>query len=196
MAKKLKWGEIKDLQNEINNYFNIQEQTGKVPTIAGLCLHLGVSSEFWKYYTSDRWRTHRKSEEEIEKINKNLAESLDNEGFKEYTAINQYMKVIDNKKDLEKWEEGENYTIKSQLSATLKIAAQKFEDFTIQQIFCAKNPAGAIFYAKAALGYRENDPSDSGNNGNMPSKITINIMQPPNTDQLQQATQICIDTTK
>lgn len=184
MAKRLKWGNVEDLRDKINEYFENKKIIGEPPTIAGLCLHLGVSREFWNYYTTNRWRVHRKSEEQTEEINKNVAESLDNEGFEEYTSINQYMEVIDNEDKLKDWETAENYTIKAQMSDTLKIAALKFEDYTVQQMFTAKNPAGSIFYAKAALGYRETDSDSSNNNGSMPSKITIQIMPAPNQPQL------------
>lgn len=193
MAKRLKWGSIEDLQAKINEFFALREAKGEPPTIAGLCLHLGVSSEFWKYYTSDRWRLYKKSEQETEEVTKNIAESLDNEGFEEYTSINQYMEVIDNAEDLKTWEKGEEYTIKSRVSATLKIAAQKFEDYTVQQIFTAKNPAGAIYYSKAALGYRETAPEQSNSN-QLPSKITIQIMPAPDKPELQQPTKVSINT--
>lgn len=190
MARRLKWGNIEDLENKINEYFEIDP----IPTIAGLCIHLDVSSEFWKYYTSNRWQTKRKSDEEIEEINKCNEELLDNEGFEDYLTIAPNVEVIDNYDACSKYDKDVETTIKRRLSALLKKTQLRFEDYTFKQIYTAKNPAGSIFTAKVAFGYRENDPSDSGNNSNIPSKITINIMPAPNADQLQQASQICIDT--
>jgi hypothetical protein len=103
------------------------------------------------------------------------------------------MEVIDNKEDQKEWEQSENYTIKSQVSCALKIAALKFEDFTIKTGYTAKNPAFAIFYSKAALGYRETAP-EQANVNQLPSKITIQIMSAQDKPELQQPSKISIQT--
>jgi hypothetical protein len=64
------------------------------------------------------------------------------------------------------------------VSASLKKAKQRIDAFVSNAFFTAKNPAGAIFYAKAALGYREQDPADQ-QQAIFPTKITINILPQP-----------------
>jgi hypothetical protein len=65
------------------------------------------------------------------------------------------------------------------VSLALKRAKDRIDTFIYKTMITAKNPAGAIFYAKAALGYRETDPADSAAQMQLPAKITINIMAAP-----------------
>lgn len=168
MKTKLKWGDINALSAKIDEYF----EENDIPTIAGLCLHLGVSNEFWKFYTSDRWQYKRKSDEEIERIKEANETIIANEGFLKITVLNHDVSIIDSPNKIV---ESETDSLKRQISELLKRTAQRIEDFTMKQVFSAKNPAGAIFYAKSALGYRET-PSEQANSNVLPSKITIQIM--------------------
>ncbi len=178
MKTRLKWGDINALNAKIDEYFDNEP----IPTIAGLCLHLGVSSEFWKYYISDKWQTKRKSDEEIERIRNMNATITENEGFVKIEFLSPTTTVIDSKN--KQIVESETDSLKRQISEILRKTQLRIEDFTMKQVFAAKNPAGAIFYAKAALGYRENAPENVATN-QLPSKITINIMPLPDQSQLQ-----------
>ena len=166
MAKRLKWGTIEYLQALIDEYFEQEE----VPTIAGLRLHLGISDNCWRYYVNDVWRVHRKSPEEIEKIKDKQAEIDGNEVFEEPMGIS------------DKYDDAEDDRIKAQVSLALKRARDRIEVSINKQILTAKNPAGAIFYAKSALGYRET-PAEAPEQGKLPQPITIMVLPPPEKPQ-------------
>jgi hypothetical protein len=166
VAKRLKWGTIEYLQALIDEYFEQEE----VPTIAGLRLHLGISDNCWRYYVNDVWRVHRKSPEEIEKIKDKQAEIDGNEVFEEPMGIS------------DKYDDAEDDRIKAQVSLALKRARDRIEVSINKQILTAKNPAGAIFYAKSALGYRET-PAEAPEQGKLPQPITIMVLPPPEKPQ-------------
>jgi hypothetical protein len=179
MAKRLKWGTIEYLNTLIDEYF----ATEPLPSITGLRLHLGISDNCWRYYVSETWKTHRKSEEEIEEIAKNQPETDANEAFEELMEIssNSIISEYDGKSM-----NIEEDNIKRLVSLALKKAKDRIDIFVGKQIFTAKNPAGAIFYAKAALGYRETAPEADPNQQALPSKINILIMsQPPKPQQFE-----------
>lgn len=167
MAKRLKWGTIEYLQALIDEYFEQEE----VPTIAGLRVHLGISDNCWRYYVNDTWRTHRKSPEEAEKIREKQAEIDGNEVFEELMEISAKSIVNDG-------DNIEDERIKAQVSLALKKAKDRIEVFINKQVLSAKNPAGAIFYAKAALGYRETAPEQTEQN-KLPQPINIVVLPPP-----------------
>ncbi len=162
MAKRLKWGTVEYLEQLIDEYFEKEE----VPTIAGLRVHLGISDSCWRYYANDVWRTHRKKPEEIEKIKDKQAEIDGNEVFEEPVEI----------------DDAEDDRIKAQVSLALKKAKDRIEVSINKQILTAKNPAGAIFYAKAALGYRET-PAEAPEQAKLPQPITIMVLPPPEKPQ-------------
>jgi hypothetical protein len=70
------------------------------------------------------------------------------------------------------------------------MAKQRIDSFVSEAIFSSKNPAGAIYYSKAALGYREAD-SEAGNEQKLPS--TINIVVMPPLEKPRQLDEIRID---
>lgn len=183
MAKRLKWGSLENLKDLINEYFN--DKTNIV-CVVGLCLHLGITNETWAYYTSNKWATHRKSEEEVEELSKKIEDTPFEAIFddEEYIKLSEAMEVIGNCEFSQKSRD-ENYTIKRQVSEIFKIAQQRIELFYNQQLILKDKPVGAIFYCKSRLGYRETDSDSSNNNGSMPSKITIQIMPAPNQAELQ-----------
>ena len=163
MAKRLKWGTIEYLQQLIDEYFDEDE----VPTIAGLRVHLGISDSCWRYYVNDVWRTHRKSPEEAEKIKEKQIEMDGNEVFEEPVEI---------------YDDAEDERIKAQVSLALKKAKDRIEVCISKQILTAKNPAGPIFYAKSALGYRET-PAEAPEQGKLPQPINIVVLPPPEKPQ-------------
>lgn len=169
MAKRLKWGTIEYLEQLIEDYF---DDKNKTPTLAGLCLHLNISRECWNYYVSEKWKTFRKSEEEIEAAISNREESLINEAFEELVEISDkgYKGIYDNIED---------DNIKAQVSDALKKAHLMIDKHVSEQIFTAKNPAGAIFYAKAALGYRETAPEATEQANRLPTTINIVVLPQP-----------------
>jgi hypothetical protein len=171
MAKKLKWGTIDYLNQLIDEYFEI----AKVPNIAGLELHLKISEETWKYYTSERWRTHRKSDAEIEVIEKDTENKYADGIFEDWIEIDEKC-WISEKQDCQNIENG---SIKELVSATLKNAKKRIENYMVETMVTAKNPAGAIFYSKAALGYRETTPAEGSAQAQLPTKITINVLPAP-----------------
>lgn len=172
MKTRLKWGDTNALSIKIDEYF----QENPIPTIAGLCLYLGVSSEYWKYYTTDRWMYKNKSDEEIEYIKQANENKIVNEGFIKIEILGPDKAVLE--PQTKPVVESESDSLKQQISDILKKAAQRIEDFTMQQVFVAKNPAGAIFYAKSAFGYRDT-PTEQFSASVIPSKITIQIMPAP-----------------
>jgi hypothetical protein len=167
MAKRLKWGTVEHLNTLIDEYFEQEE----VPTIAGLRVHLGISDNCWRYYVNDVWRTHRKSPEEAEKIKEKQVEIDGNEVFEELMEISAKSMVNDG-------DNIENDHIKAQVSLALKKAKDRIEVFISKQVLSAKNPAGSIFYAKAALGYRETAPEQTEQN-KLPTTINIMVLPPP-----------------
>jgi len=171
MAKRLKWGTIEYLQQLIDEYFEQEE----VPTIAGLRLHLGISDNCWRYYVNDVWRTHRKTPEEAEKIREKQAEIDGNEVFEETVETSAKSIVSD-------YDDVEDDRIKAQVSLALKRAKDRIEVCINKQILTAKNPAGAIFYAKSALGYRET-PAEAPEQGKLPQPINIVVLPPPDKPQ-------------
>ena len=166
MAKRLKWGTVEYLEQLIDEYFELEE----VPTIAGLRVHLGISDNCWRYYANDVWRTHRKSPEEAGKIREKQIEMDGNEVFEEPMGIS------------DKYDDAEDDRIKAQVSLALKRAKDRIEVSINRQILTAKNPAGAIFYAKSALGYRET-PAEAPEQGKLPQPITIKVLPPPEKPQ-------------
>ena len=167
MAKRLKWGTIEYLNTLIDEYF----ENTKVPTLAGLCLHLNISRECWNYYISEKWRVHRKSEEEVEEVMKNKDAFLINEAFEDLVEIS-------DKRDSGTYDSIEDDHIKALVSDTLKKAHQRYAAFIEQSVLTAKNPAGPIFLAKATLGYRETAPEQTEQN-KLPTTINIVVMPPP-----------------
>ena len=171
MAKRLKWGTIEYLQALIDEYFEQEE----VPTIAGLRVHLGISDNCWRYYANDVWRTHRKSPEEAEKIREKQIEMDGNEVFEEPTGTSDKSIASD-------YDDAEDDRIKAQVSLALKRAKDRIEVCINKQILTAKNPAGPIFYAKAALGYRET-PAEAPEQAKLPQSINIVVLPPPKKPQ-------------
>lgn len=171
MAKRLKWGTIEYLQQLIDEYFEKEE----VPTIAGLRVHLGISDNCWRYYVNDVWRTHRKTPEEAEKIREKQVEMDGNEVFEESMEISGKSIASD-------YDNIEDDRIKAQVSLAFKKAKDRIEVSINRQILTAKNPAGAIFYAKSALGYRET-PAEAPEQAKLPQPITIMVLPPPDKPQ-------------
>lgn len=171
MAKRLKWGTVEYLEQLIDEYFEQEE----VPTIAGLRVHLGISDNCWRYYVNDVWRTHRKSPEEAEKIREKQIEMDGNEVFEEPAATSAKSIASD-------YDNIEDDRIKAQVSLALKKAKDRIEVSINKQILTAKNPAGAIFYAKAALGYRET-PAEAPEQAKLPQSINIVVLPPPEKPQ-------------
>lgn len=171
MAKRLKWGTVEYLEQLIDEYFEQEE----VPTIAGLRVHLGISDNCWRYYVNDVWRVHRKTPEEAEKIREKQIEIDGNEVFEEPMEISDKSIVSD-------YDDAEDERIKAQVSLALKRAKDRIEVCINKQILTAKNPAGAIFYAKSALGYRET-PAEAPEQGKLPQPITIMVLPPPEKPQ-------------
>ena len=171
MAKRLKWGTVEYLEQLIDEYFEQEE----VPTIAGLRVHLGISDNCWRYYVNDVWRTHKKSPEEIEEIKDKQAEIDGNEVFED--LMEKSAKSMANDGD-----NIEDDHIKAQVSLALKKAKDRIEVCINKQVLTAKNPAGAIFYAKAALGYRETAPEQTEHK-QLPASINIVVLPPPEKPQ-------------
>jgi hypothetical protein len=168
MAKRLKWGTIEYLNTLIDEYFD----TEPTPSIAGLRVHLGISDNCWRYYVNDVWRIHRKSPEEIEEIKDKQAETDGNEAFEDLLEISAKSRINDG-------DNIEDDHIKEQVSLALKKAKDRIEVFISKQVLTARNPAGSIFYAKAALGYRETTPEVAENINKIPTTINILVMPPP-----------------
>lgn len=177
MPKRLKWGTIQTLQKLVEEYF----ETHQVPTIAGLCLHLGIRSDVWKHYVSERWR-QKKGSEEYEKFR---TERDEEEIFQDMNEISPNTYVIG-----EGTQSIEGDYVKSEVSRIFQMAKQRIDAFCSEAIFSSKNPAGAIYYSKAALGYRENDP-DAGNTQPILPSINIVVLPPP--EKPKQLKEILID---
>jgi hypothetical protein len=174
MAKKLKWGTIEYLKTLVDEYFS----EAKYPNIAGLCLKLDIHRDTWHYYTSEGWRTHRKTPEEIESLGlDNLkTDEAENGAFEELMGISERSVIYESDNNIE------NDVLKASVSDVLKKAQLRFEDFNNTEIYSAKNPAGAIFIAKACFGMREIQPEEQ-QQIQAPPKITINILPPTQAPQ-------------
>jgi hypothetical protein len=173
MAKRLKWGTIEYLNTLIDEYFD----NTKIPTLAGLCLHLNISKECWNYYISEKWKVHRKSEEEIEEAIKNKDAELINEAFENPVEIS-------DKSSKGEYDSIEDDNIKRLVSDSLKKAHMRYTSFIEESIMSKQNPAGPIFLAKATLGYRETSP-EQNEQARLPAG-QINIMIMPQPDKPRQ----------
>lgn len=173
MAKRLKWGTIEYLQALIDEYFDKEE----TPNIAGLCLHLGISKDTWCYYVYEKWRTHRMDGEELEKRKKEAEQAIADGILTDDADISECIPEEFNMEDRR-----ENDRIKARVSEALKRAQLRIEVSINKQILTAKNPAGAIFYAKSALGYRET-PAEAPDQAKLPQPITIMVLPPPDKPQ-------------
>jgi hypothetical protein len=180
--KPLKWGTTKHLQELIDDYF----KTAKVPNVAGLCVKLDIHRDTWQYYATEKWKTKRKEldEEALQEI----------EDEREQAVLDDIMELEETGIDGEILIDGETEnacydTVKARVSVIFKKTQVRFEEFTVNEIFTAKNPAGSIFYAKSALGYRETAPEgDSGAKYNFPNmKVLIQVAaeKPANTIEQQ-----------
>ena len=178
MPRRLKWGTIQYLEQLVDGYFD----THSIPTIAGLCLHLGITDATWKHYLSQRYRRLKCSAEEFEEYQT----KKDEDGiFQDLIEISANTYVVDS--DCQSIDD--DY-VKSEVFRVFQMAKQRIEAHVSEAIFSAKNPAGAIYYSKAALGYREAD-SEAGNVQKLPSTINIVIMPAP--EKPKQLDEIRID---
>ena len=175
MAKRLKWGTIEYLQQLIDEYFEKEE----TPNIAGLCLHLDISKDTWCYYVYDKWRTHRMDGEELE-MRKKEAEQAVADGILADDADISAGKYIP--EEFSQEDRRQNDRLKARVSEVLKKAQLRIDDFVSKQLYRMKNPAGAIFYAKSALGYRETPP-EAPEQGKLPQPINIVVLPPPDKPQ-------------
>lgn len=161
----MKWGTIQHLEQLVNEYFN----THQIPTIAGLCLHLGIRNDVWKHYLSERWKS-KLGPEEYEKYRK---ERDENGIFENLIEILPNTYVID-----DGTQSIEDDAVKAAVSNIFQMAKQRIDAHVSEAIFSSKNPAGAIYYSKAALGYREAD-GETGNAQAFPASINIVVLPPP-----------------
>ncbi|HOA55955.1 MAG TPA: hypothetical protein PKG75_10000, partial [Clostridiales bacterium] len=81
------------------------------------------------------------------------------------------------------YDDAEDDRIKAQVSLALKKARDRIEVSINKQILTAKNPAGAIFYAKSALGYRETPAPEQTEQNRLPAAINIVVLPPPDKPQ-------------
>lgn len=165
MPKRLKWGTIQYLEQLVNEYFD----THQIPTIAGLCLHLGIRNDVWKHYLSERWKS-KLGPEEYEKYR---TERDENGIFEKLVEVSANTFVLD-----DGTQSIDDDYVKSEVSRVFQMAKQKIDAHVSEQIFSAKNPAGPIYYSKAALGYRETD-GEAGNAPAIPASINIVVLPPP-----------------
>lgn len=166
MPKRLKWGTIQYLEQLVNEYFD----THQTPTIAGLCLHLGITDATWKHYVSQRYRRLKCSPEEFEEYQTKKDE---NGIFEKLVEVSANTFVLD-----DGTQSIDDDYVKSEVSRVFQMAKQKIDAHVSEQIFSAKNPAGPIYYSKAALGYRETD-GEAGNAPAIPASINIVVLPPP-----------------
>ncbi|EGD47120.1 hypothetical protein Cpap_1512 [Ruminiclostridium papyrosolvens DSM 2782] len=192
MARRMKWGSLEDLRIKIDTYF----ETESIPTDAGFCLFMGITKDCFNYYKNDRYKYKHKSEDEKAEILKEIETEADEkaemEALEDFLTIAPDMEVIDNYDACSKYDKNVEDTIKRQLSAEFKKVFLRLEDFNQKAGYTAKNPAYAIFTAKALFGYRETAPEQSNSN-QLPSKITIQIMPAPDKTELQQPTKVSIN---
>lgn len=179
--KRLKWGTIEYLNTLIDEYFapSTDPANPKIPTLAGLCLHLKITRETWNYYISDKWRIHRKSDEEADAILKQKDEEVENGAFESLMEISE-KSVIGNDDNIE------DDAIKARVSDAFKKAHLRYTEYIEQAIMCRQYPAGPIFLAKATLGYRETAP-EAQQQAQLPTKIVINILPQPEQKPIVEA---------
>jgi len=178
MPKRLKWGTIQYLEQLVDDYFSTQP----IPTIAGLCLRLGITDATWKHYLSQRYRRLKCSAEEFEEYQT----KKDEDGiFQDLIEISASTYVVDGE-----CQSIDDDYVKSEVSRVFQMAKQRIDAHVSEAIFSSKNPAGAIFYSKAALGYRDTD-NEAGNAPAIPA--TINIVVLPAPEKPRQLDEIRID---
>lgn len=171
MVKRLKWGTIENLDYLIEKYFI----DTKIPCVVGLRLCLGISDNCWRYYVQENWRTHRRTDEEIEIANKEKEDVDIGEVYEEWQGLTVKPFLVE---EFSATSRDENDVLKARLSLSFKKAKDRLEVYCIEQILSAKNPAGSIYYSKAALGYRENDPVSSNNDNGPTFNVVIQLAAP------------------
>jgi hypothetical protein len=179
--KMLRWGTVEKLNALIDDYFADCSNNKLLPTPAGLCLHLGIVKETWNYYINERWRRKRKSEEEIER-QEELQEEQTEEGiYDEVGYIPELANTV--KEEEEKEDDIWDVRIKLQVSAALKKARLRLEEWYSQLIISSKYPVGILFLMKNILLYSDN-PAEieamKANNVDASNtlKVVINIDSP------------------
>lgn len=175
MAKRLKWGTVEYLEQLVDEYFDMEE----IPNIAGLCLHLGISKDTWCYYVYEKWRTHRMEGEELEEKQKEAEQAVADGILADDVDISAGKYFLE---EFSMEDRRENERLKARVSEALKKAQLRIDDFVTKQLYRLKNPAGAIFYAKSALGYRETAPEQTEHK-QLPASINIVVLPPPEKPQ-------------
>jgi hypothetical protein len=169
---QLKWGSVENLQEMIENYFLNCETTSDagipndIPSVAGLCLRLGITRETYSYYANGRY------EETLAKRTMEAREQqLTEAGSEEQLQISREEDSICT--NLVPVEVGNDQidSIKARVSDILKTAKVRLEAWTWKQGYILKNPAMAIFALKAVHGYTD-QPAESTLNA---TQLNLNI---------------------
>ena len=173
MAKRLKWGTVEYLEQLIDEYFDTED----IPNIAGLCLQAYPRIHGATMYMTSGARTAWTAKSLKRKME---AEQAIADGILTDDADISAGKCIP--EEFSQEDRRQNDRLKARVSEALKRAQLRIEVSINKQILTAKNPAGAIFYAKAALGYRET-PAEAPEQNRLPQPITIMVLPPPEKPQ-------------
>jgi hypothetical protein len=176
---QLKWGDIEALRQKIDEYIC----NCVAPTPVGLALHLGIAKETLNYYADGRYEADlagkRKQSEELEEdLEEYKREKLENEILMEYEAllpVDNGVLVVD-----------EIINLKMQVSAELKKAKDKIQQWWWEKGAKSPNPAYSIYVQKAI--FKNYDvPVEADKDGHNVLEVRLSIQPPDSPQQLASA---------
>jgi hypothetical protein len=156
---------------EVDGYFNgcnLYEADGtpiNAPSIAGLCLRLGINKDTFYYYSDGRYeeRLALAAREQKQELIETISEEKIIDSAAENGVIDQFLLPYQGMDEID--------TMKKGVSDCLKRAKSRLEEWTWNQGYRMKNPAMAIFSLKAVHRYSD-QPAESTLNA---TQLNLNI---------------------
>lgn len=168
---QIKWGNLENLNQLIDIYFDYCKSSKEVPTIAGLCIGIGIGKDTFAYYANGRYQIRRSlRQSEAQRLLNMTPEEIEEKEEKEEDDLESG--IMEKIEDMIVCDDG-IHPLKLGVAEALKKAKLRIEHAIITEGFRAKNPAFAIFYAKAALGYTEQPPQMEITNNELRLEIKI-----------------------
>ena len=173
---QLKWGDIEALRLKINEYIC----NSVAPTPVGLALYLDITKETLNYYADGRYEADlagkRKQSQELEDdLEEYKRDKLENEILMEYEAllpVDNGVLVVD-----------EIINLKMQVSAELKKAKDKIQQWWWEKGAKSPNPAYPIYVQKAI--FKNYDvPVESDRDKPQVLEVRLSIQPPDQPAQL------------
>jgi len=146
---QLKWGNIDNLKEAINSYFDRCDQLDEAPNIADLSTALDIHRDTFNYYAGGRYEARLAI-----KARELKQELIEEHGAEELQLVSAENGILCN--SLMPWQGTDEIdSIKAQVSDVFKIAKQRIEGWNWKKGYHLKNPAMSIFALKAVHGYTD-----------------------------------------